>query len=109
MKKKNEDKDAFVFKDLKWLRYTKENKAIVKYKTSLDPNAPFFKLNLSKNKEVPMVIPIAYTNPLGITKEKKKDLMSLLIFIPEVYHDFYKNLKTNKNLTDPLVSEEEGE
>lgn len=105
MKKKNEDKNAFVFQDLKWLRYTNENKGIVQYKTSLDPNAPFLKLNLSKNKEVPMDIPISYTNPLGITEEKKKDLMSMLIFIPEVY----KNLKTNKNLTDPLVSEEEGD
>jgi len=109
-KKKNEDKNAFVFQDLKWLRYTNEDKVIfVQYKTSLDPNAPFLKLNLSKNKEVPMDIPIAYTNPLGITEEKKKDLMSMLIFIPEVYHEFYKNLKTNKNLTDPLVSEEEGD
>jgi len=33
-----------------------------------------------------MDIPIAYTNPLGITEEKKKELMSLLVFIPEVYH-----------------------
>jgi len=75
MKKKNEDKNPFVFQDLKWLRYTNEYKGLVQYKTSLDPNAPFLKLNLSKNKEVPMDIPIAYTNPLGNTEEKKKDLM----------------------------------
>jgi len=60
MKKKNEDKDPFVFKDLTWLRYTNENKGIVQYKTSMDPNAPFLKLNVSKNKEVPVDIAIKY-------------------------------------------------
>lgn len=90
MKKKNEDKDAFVFQDLKWLRYTNENKGIVQYKTSLDPKAPFFKLNLSKNKVVPLDIPLAYTNPLGVTEEKKKDLMSLLASFLKCITNFIK-------------------
>jgi len=46
---------------------------------------------------------------MPITEEKKKDLISLLQFIPEIYHPFYQNLKTNNNLRDPLVSDEEGE
>lgn len=45
----------------------------------------------------------AYSNTLGITKVEKKDLMSLLIYIPEVYHRFNQTVKTNKNISDPLV------
>lgn len=32
--------------------------------------------------------------------------MSMSIFIPELYHEFYK---TNKNLNDPLVLEKESD
>lgn len=33
--------------------------------------------------------------------------MSLLKFIPETFHNFYKNLKSNKNTVDPIISDEE--
>jgi len=46
---------------------------------------------------------------LPITQEKKKDLISLLQFIPEIYHAFYHNLKSKDNLIDPLVSDEEND
>jgi len=43
-------------------------------------------------------------------KRKKKDLLSLLKFIPDLYHDFYKNLIFANNNEDPLALEEgEGE
>jgi len=34
-KKKNEAGNSFVFRDVKWLRYTKQNNTMVQYKTSL--------------------------------------------------------------------------
>jgi len=33
----------------------------------------------------------------------------LLEFIPEIFHNFYKNLKSTKNINDPIVSDEENE
>jgi len=49
---------------------------------------------------------MAYNEELPITNEKKKDLISLLPLIPEVFHQFYINLKT-KAITDPMISDEE--
>ncbi|KAL5239342.1 hypothetical protein ACI65C_006752 [Semiaphis heraclei] len=40
---------------------------------------------------------------------KKKDLMILLAFIPETFHDFYKSLKSNIDINDPIISDEENE
>jgi len=48
---------------------------------------------------------MAYNEELPITNEKK-DLISLLPLIPEVFHQFYINLKI-KAITDPIISDEE--
>ena len=40
--------------------------------------------------------PFCYKEELHIDKEKKKDLMKLLQFIPKDCRDFYKNLKTTE-------------
>jgi len=50
MKKTNENKEKLVFQDVKWIRYIKNEKGIVFYKTSLGLNAKFLKLNLEKCK-----------------------------------------------------------
>lgn len=43
------------------------------------------------------------TKPLPITEAKKKDLFSLLQFIPVIFYDYYKNLLTDKNQRDVLI------
>eukprot|EP00102_Acyrthosiphon_pisum_P027826 XP_016665036.1 PREDICTED: uncharacterized protein LOC107885857 isoform X2 [Acyrthosiphon pisum] len=106
MRKKNEDGDKFIFRDVKWFRYSKENKNVVFYKTSLDENEHFKTLDMSRRKSISMDLPKAYTDILEITEEKKSDLLSLLSFIPEVFHNFYQNLKTSKDISDPIVSED---
>jgi len=40
---------------------------------------------------------LAYDGPLPTSKEKKKDLIKLFSLVPNVYHEFYKNLKDNSN------------
>jgi len=50
---------------------------------------------------------MAYDEELLITIEKKKDLTSLPPLIPDVFHDYYKNLKTKKNGNDPVLSDDE--
>jgi len=44
----------------------------------------------------PGIVQQAYDAPLPISKEKKKDLIDLLPLIPDIYHNFYKNLKSNE-------------
>jgi len=46
------------------------------------------------------LIPKAYNDIVPITEEKKKDLLSVLKFIPETFHNYYQNLKTKQNLND---------
>jgi len=41
--------------------------------------------------------------------EEKKDLVTLLALIPETFYDFYKNLKSNKDTIDPIISDEENQ
>jgi len=77
------------------------------YKLSLKDDEVFHKMNLIKrNALCDTPIPKAYNEEWPITEEKKKDLMSLLHFIPELYHTIYKNLKTKNYLSDPFVSDE---
>lgn len=108
-KKKNEEGETFVYRDVKWLRYTKENINKVLYKTSLDENIPFKTLNMTRRNSNLINIPVAYSESLPITEEKKSDLLSLMSFIPDVFHYFYKNLKTSKDISDPLISESEND
>jgi len=111
-KKKNVAGQLFLFRDAKWFRYKRCNKDLVYYKTSLKEDAVFECLNLSRRNAVsnPLpTIPKAYNNDLPVTIEKKKDLLSLLQLIPELNHDFYKQLKTKENLNDPIVSDEDDE
>jgi len=104
--KKNENGEKFIFHDVKWFRYSKENKNIVFYKTSLDQNEHFKTLDMSRRKSIFINLPKACTDTLEITEEKKSDLLSFLSFIPEVFHNFYQNLKTSKDISDPIVSED---
>jgi len=85
---------------------TISDKNIVFYKLSLKDDEVFHKMDLIKrNTLCDTPIPKAYNEELPITEEKKKDIMSLLQFIPELYHTFYNNLKKN-DLSDPFVSDE---
>lgn len=71
---------------------------------TLDILKPFQSIRLLRQGQAraSFTPPQSYTKPLPIT-EKKKDLLSLLQFIPVIFHDYYKNLLTNKNERDVLI------
>ena len=53
-----------------------------------------------------------YATPLKIKKVKLKDLNELLVFIPPIFHDFYKQLNGSEDAdseTEAEVSESEDE
>lgn len=98
-----------------WLRYDK-NFGTIKFKTTLDPDAPFRILDLKKTtgktragKETisasQLVIPQTYNKPNPIDFEKKKDLLSLLPLIDPLYHPFYYGLKTKSKQTAANLNE----
>jgi len=63
--------EKFVFRQVKWLRYGKQEKNIVFYKTSLNENDVFLKLDLSRKKVLDNNLLMAYNEELPITNEKK--------------------------------------
>lgn len=44
-----------------------------------------------------------YQSPKPVSKEKKKDLMSLLPYIDESTHDFYRSLTCQNDLKDTVA------
>lgn len=72
MAKTNTFGEKFVFRQVKWLRYVKQEKNIVSYKTSLNENDVFLKLDLSRKKVLVNNLLMAYNKELPISNEKKK-------------------------------------
>lgn len=101
-KKTNESGEKIIWKDIKWLRYTKEI-GRVKYKTSLDESEPFKVINYLGKQKLPanITLPLSYKGDVPISEEKKKNLLELLPYIDKNFHDFYQNLRT-KNMTDTI-------
>lgn len=104
-----ENAETFIWKNVKWLRYEKENFGRILYKTSLDQSEPFKILNISKRG-----ISAIVTSDLEIIKEeikicskKKKDLLEILPLIDPGFHLFYKNLPTEQMAADfhPNITE----
>jgi len=62
---------------------------------------------LCRKKVTNNILPNTYNEELPITTEKKKDLLSLLSLIPEVFHQYYINLKTKNGINDPIISDDE--
>lgn len=64
------------------------------YKYSNNDFVKFFCVNYSKRVMAkPKILGQLYPNGNDLSKEKYKDLMELLQFIPPIHHEFYKNLK----------------
>lgn len=101
LRKKDSSGDTFNWLKVKWLRYTK-TPGEISFKTSLQNDEPFkFLCLLRRGKPNPDLRPQKlYNDTLPISKEKKKDLISLLPLIRPEFHDFYKNLKISDTASD---------
>jgi len=60
------------------MRYVKDRKNTVLYKTSLKDEAVFLEVDMTRKKSNESILPMAYDEELPITIEKKTDLISLL-------------------------------
>lgn len=103
VRKVNEDGQKFVWKNVKWIRYDKTFGKIY-YKESHDKDEPFKTLRFLRRgiKSFSTQEILKFKYPNAISEEKKANLIELLPYIDEVFHDFYKNLPTEKNMKDFL-------
>lgn len=105
--------EKFVWKDVKWLRYTKGDFGTISFKTSLSADEPFKRLNIRRRGFHTVTYADLEKDKYSqtISVEKKKDIMDMLQFIDPNFHDFYKQLKTTNslNIHPDLVEEEEEE
>lgn len=93
-KKISETGEKFLWKDLQWARYSRENIGILYYKSSLNIDDTFLSVNFRRRGKQASAISLTklHNGPVSINKEKKKDLMDLLPLIDKQFHDFYQNL-----------------
>ena len=55
-----------------------------------------------------ITLPLLRENPRGVKKNKLTDIMSLLHYVPPVYHEYYTQLSSS-SVGDESSSEEESE
>lgn len=100
MRSVNEAKEKFYWRDVKWIRYTKEQ-GILLYKTSLLEDAPFSRLNMRKQGKsrfnLESKIQRCNQQPIPISKEKYKDLQDVLHRLRPEVRDFYRQLPNDSS------------
>lgn len=109
MNKSNETGEKCVWREVKWLKIKPQK---VFYKRNLKEDEPFATIDIARrNKPNPQLHPPAcYNAPIPIAPEKKKDLLTLLRYIPPVFHEFYNQLPTtNSEYKDPILESDTDE
>jgi len=98
--------------NIRWIQYRKAEPKKLYYKTNISNLLEFQQIDIAKkeakgrpNRELPEP-ELLYPNGKGISKEKKKDLLSLLKYVPPVYHNFYKQLKVENDLQNTEEEED---
>lgn len=101
------DKSKVEWLKIQWLRFSFEMPYKIFFKYSNNDIAQFSELNLEKrNTTLIANLDLLYPNGNCINPLKKKDLLCLLDYVPPIYHEFYKSLKTNAQNIDneiPLI------
>ncbi|XP_050515795.1 uncharacterized protein LOC126890691 isoform X1 [Diabrotica virgifera virgifera] len=106
-KHKNNSGERFLWRECQWLIYGRIFGQF-DYSTSLKSDTPFKRMSLRRRGRGHTInVTSAYTGPLPITKEKKKDILDLIDLIPPVFHQFYRDLPISLNIPeiDPDLEE----
>ncbi|KAF7995713.1 hypothetical protein HCN44_006820 [Aphidius gifuensis] len=78
---------------IRWFQYTcGDNVGTVKYKMSFKKDEVFKYIDLQSESHYSQIILEKFNEPVAISNDKKKDLLSLLEHVDSDCHDFYKNL-----------------
>ncbi|KAK3931206.1 Dihydroorotase [Frankliniella fusca] len=94
---KNTSGEIFSWKKTVWLRHSRElGDGVVAYKESFKEEESFKLLNIRRRKTGQLMLQpgLAYSDPVPISANKKKDLLSLLYLIDPECHSFYHGLRS---------------
>lgn len=90
------DKSKVEWLKIQWLRFFSEMPFKIFFKYSNNEIVQFNELDLQKRTSTLIGnLDLLYPNGNSINPLKKKDLVSLLDYVPPIYHEFYNSLKTN--------------
>lgn len=95
-RKKNTDKDKFLWKNVTWLRHSRKlPPGTMAYKETLDIDAQFYHLDLKRKKKGALLLdpPLSFDGPREIKQGKKDDLLELLPLVDPECHQFYRDLR----------------
>lgn len=101
---------------MQWIRYQKSEPFKILFKDTISEEMPFstldFKPSAKKGRPVnvcKIVQGRLYRGLRPVTKEKKRDMMDLLPYIPPVHHNYFHSLVTSEDAADvgPLMELDE--
>lgn len=99
-RKQNEKKENFRISDVVWCEARADQPNILFYKTQFSDEGAYHSINLNRNirksQPLPHELPPIRKTPKGISKKKIDHLQTLLQWVPEQFHNFYKNLKVSE-------------
>lgn len=113
-RKVNTNKSKVQWLNIRWARFEKSEPFQMKYRFSHNDLEPWKILNLKKRQKGrprnvgQITLPLLRENPPGLKKNKLTDILSLLDYVPPVYHDYYTQLSFS-SVGDECSSEEESE
>lgn len=101
-RKQNKEGKAFKISECVWLQVRQEQFGILYYKNTFAEDFSEISLirNVSKKIGLPENLPRARLNEKPISTAKYNDLMTLLQWVPEELHPFYKKLTHSSNESD---------
>lgn len=94
-RKKTDEGDPVKWLEMRWMRFEREEPWTLQFKNTLNADIGFSKVTMSTkiSKFVEKQDPL-YKTPRVVTAAKKKDMLSLLRFLPPNTHAHFKSLRT---------------
>ena len=96
------------WRKIRWLRFNKAKPGVFFYKRTLSALEDFDKVDFKRNSKIKKLLLTTkrrYNTANPITNEKKSNLLDLLPYISDTFHDFYKNLRTTNDPVDVYPDE----
>lgn len=102
IRKKNKKGQEFKISECVWMQLQQDKPGVVFNKTNFasEFSEISFVRNESKGISLPSELPLLHKSEKPISTAKYNDLITLLQWVPEEFHSFYKNLKHSNNEPD---------
>ncbi|XP_050497716.1 uncharacterized protein LOC126878867 [Diabrotica virgifera virgifera] len=106
-RKKTQDGEKVVWRTMVHIQIKKDSNLKILYKTSFNENSQFHEVDLKKRGPLNLYsspLSLLYPNGRTVDQKKIKDIEDLMVFIPPIAQEFYKNLNTSVGVEDILYT-----